>query len=51
MVYLKLIATVNPQLSQTKGKKNNDTTVFSGLTLIIMIRDFYQFLLIVEKSL
>ncbi len=51
MVSLKLLSTVNMHLNQVKGKTNNDTTVLGGLALIIVMGDFYQFPLVVGRSL
>ena len=51
IVSLKLLLTINICLSQEKGKTNNDTTVLSGLALIIVMGDFYQFSPVVRKSL
>ncbi len=39
------------RLSQAKGKTNNDIVVLGSLTLVIVMRDFYQFSLVVGRSL
>lgn len=51
MVSLKLLSTVDMRLSQPKGKTNNDTAVLGGLTLVIVMGDFYQFPPVVGRSL
>ena len=51
IVFLKLLGTVNMRLSQAKNKTNNNFAVLSGLTLIIVKRDFYQFQYINARSL
>ena len=39
------------RLSQAKDKTNNDTVVLGGLTLVIVMGDFYQFSPVVERFL
>ncbi len=51
MVFLKLLLTVDMHLSQAKGKTNNNIAVLSGLALVIVMGDFYQFPLVVGRSL
>lgn len=51
IVSLKLLFTVGFQLSQTKREKDNNTVVLGGLAFVIIIKDFYQFSLVVRKSL
>lgn len=51
MVSLKLLLTVDAQLSQAKSKTDNYIAVLGGLALVIMIGDFYQFPPIVGRSL
>ena len=51
MVSLKLLEIIDMCLSQAKDKTNNDIVVLSGLVLIIIMRDFYQFLLVIGRSL
>ena len=51
MILLKLLSTVDSQLSQVKEKKDNNTAVLGGLALVIIIEDFYQFPPIVGKFL
>ena len=51
MVSLKLPATVDMRLSPAKDKTSNDIAVLGGLALIIVIGDFYQFPLVVERLL
>lgn len=51
MVSLKLLLTVDIRLSQGKGKINNDNTVLDGLAPVIIMGNFYQFSLVVERSL
>ncbi len=51
MVSLKLLSTVEMRLSQAKSKTNNDTAVLDGLALMIVIRNIYQFLLVIGRSL
>lgn len=48
---LKLLFTVDSQLRQAKGKKDNNTAVIGGLALVIMMGDFYQFSPMVGKFL
>lgn len=42
---------IDSQLSQIKEKKDNNIAMLDGLALIIMMDDFYHFLLIVKKIL
>ncbi len=51
MVYLKLLSSVDMHLSQAIGKTNNDIAVLGGLTLVIIMEDFYQFPPVVGRSL
>lgn len=51
IVFLNLLLTIDMHLSQAKGKTNNNTTVLSGLALVIVIKDFYQFLPVVDRLL
>ncbi len=51
MVSLRLLSIVDMRLSQAKGKTNNDITVLSALALVIVMGDFYQFPLVVGRSL
>lgn len=51
MVLLKLLAIVNTQLSQAKKKPDNNTAIFYELAWEILMRDFYQFSLIVKKPI
>ncbi len=51
MVFLKLLLTFDMHLSQAKGKTNHDIIVLAGLALVIVMGDFYQFLLVVGRSL
>lgn len=51
MVSLKLLSTVDTQLSQAKGKTDNDTAILGGLALVMMMGDFYQFPPVVGRSL
>lgn len=48
---LKLLAIINAQLSQAKKKPNTNTAVLGGRAIVILMRDFYQFLLVVGKPL
>lgn len=51
IVLLKLLTTVNTQLSQAKGKSDKNIFVLGRLVIMILIEDFYQFPLVVEKPL
>ena len=51
MVSLKLLVTVNTQLSQAKKKPNNDTFILGRLAIIILMGDFDQFLPVVRRPL
>ncbi len=42
---------IDMYFSQTKSKTNNDIAVLGGLALVIVMEDFYQFLLITGQSL
>lgn len=42
---------VDIRLSQLKVETNNNTTVLSGLALLIIMKNFYQFSLVVVRSL
>lgn len=46
---LKFLATVNTQLSQVKKKPDNDTSILGGLAIKILMKDFYQFPLVVGR--
>ena len=48
---LKLLATVDAQLSLAKGKPDTDTTVLGGPAIVILIGDFYQFPSVVKRLL
>ena len=50
IVSLKLLGMIDMRLSQAKGKTNNDTAVLRGLPLIIVMRDFYRFSLVIGRS-
>lgn len=43
ILFLKLLFIIDSQLSQAKEKKDNDIAVPGGLTLVIIIKNFYQF--------
>ena len=47
----KLLAIVDIQLIQAKKEADIDTIVYGGLAIIILMRDFYQFLPQIEKPL
>lgn len=49
MMLLKLLAIVNAQLSQAKGKPNTNTAVLGRRAIVILMGDFYQFLLVIGK--
>lgn len=51
MVSLKLLSIVDICLNQAKSETNNDTLILGSLVLIIIIRDFYQFLLVIRRYL
>ena len=51
MVSVKLLSIIDMRLSQAKGKANNNTTILGSLALVIVMRDFYQFLPVVGRSL
>lgn len=51
IVSLKLLSTIDFQINQLKEKKINNIAMLNSLALEIIIRDFYQFLSIVRKSL
>lgn len=42
---------VDAQLSQAKGKIDNNNAILGGLAFVIVIGNFYQFLPIVGTSL
>lgn len=44
IVLLNLLINVNIQLGQVKKKLDNNTAIFGQLAIIILIKDFYQFL-------
>lgn len=48
---LKVLATIDTQLSQAKTKPDTDIIIFGRLAIMILIRDSYQFLPIVGKLL
>lgn len=48
---LKLLATVNAQLSQAKKKLDTDTAVVGGLAIVILMENFYQLPLVVRTPL
>ncbi len=51
MISLKLLSTIDICLSQAKHKTNNDTAVLGGLAFVIIMGDFYQFSLMIRRSL
>lgn len=51
MVFLKLLSTVDSQLSQAKRKKDNDIVRLGGLAVVSIMKDFNQFPPVVRKSL
>ena len=51
MVSLKLLATVDAQLSLAKKKSDTDMAVLGGLAIVILMGDFYQFLPVVGRPL
>lgn len=51
MISLKLLLIVDKHLSQVKGKTDNDSAVLDGLAGEIVMGDFFQFLLIIERFL
>ncbi len=51
MVSLRLLGMIDIRLTQAKGKTNNDIAVLGGLGLVIVMRNFYQFPSITERSL
>ena len=48
---LKLLATVDAQLSLAKRKPDTNIAVLGGLAIMILMGDFYQFPPVVEKPL
>lgn len=51
IISLKVLATIDTQLSQAKRKPDTDIIIFGRLAIMILMRDFYQFLPIVGKLL
>lgn len=49
IVLLKFLTIVNVQLSLAKKKLDIDTAIFDRLAIVILMRDFYQFLLLIRK--
>ncbi len=43
--------TVDIYLNQVNGKTNNDIAILGGLALVIVMVDFYQFLLVLGRFL
>lgn len=51
MVLQKFLATNDVLLSQRKKKRDNDNTILGGLVILILIRNFYQYLPMLGKLL
>ena len=51
IVLLKLLATIDTQLSQAKEKPDNNTSILGGLAIAILMGDFHQFFLVLERPL
>lgn len=51
IIDLKLFTSIDQQLIKARRISSNSTLVFSGLSLVVLMDDFYQFALIQEKIL
>ncbi len=51
MIDLKLLISINKQLQKAKELNSHSSIVFIGLPLVVLIRDFYQFTLVLGKAL
>lgn len=51
IVLLKLLASINTQLSQAKEKSDNNIAIFRGLVIVILIDNFHNFFSVIRKPL
>lgn len=51
MIDLKLLASMDKQLRKVKGTNLHLTTVFGGLSLVVLMRNFYQFAPVLGNAL
>ena len=51
MLDLKMLATIDQQLLHAKGLPRELMAIFGGLSLILLMGDFYQFAPIAERAL
>ncbi len=51
MVKLQILSNMEKQLAKARGFSNFSTAVFGGLPIVIVMRDFYQFLPIADRLL
>ena len=51
MIDLKLLTIIDKQLQKAKSSDTSSTTFFEGLSLVVLIEDFYQFVPVTEKAL
>lgn len=51
MIDLKLLISIDQQLHKVKGLSSHSTTVFGGLSLVVLMGDFYQFSPVLGKAL
>ena len=51
MLDLKIFATIDQQLLQAKGLLSESTAIFGGLSVVLLMRDFYQFAPVTGQAL
>ena len=51
MLDLKMFATIDQQLLQAKGLPQDSTAIFGGLSVVLLMGDFYQFAPVVRRAL
>ncbi len=51
MICLRLLETIDMRVSEAEGKTNNDIAILGDLAPRIIIRNFYQFLLVTGRFL
>lgn len=51
MIDLKLLTSIDKQLQKAKGSSFHSITVFGGLSLVVLMGDFYQFASVLGKAL
>lgn len=50
MVELEMLSNIEKQSAKSRSLSNFSTAVFRGFPIVIVIRDFYQYLLVAPRS-